>query len=110
MAKLGWQQARNLLVVDPATGLQIEHVRSTDPDLCEIEVYKTTPTVPGYEMITVTKGADGKEVQEVKDYTFISMSDFEGRRAYVTSIEHREFDLVNKYTGEVVREARLPKP
>jgi hypothetical protein len=99
-------QARELLVVDPETGKQIEHVKAADPDECWLEVWSTYECHPDHKSVWVE---GGKTVE--RDYMLMQMTDMAtGKKSYATTVQKRNFDLVNKYSGEVVREARLTPP
>lgn len=104
MALLTAAQARNLLVVDPATGLQIEHVRAVDPEKCWLEIYTINKCEPGFE--SQFQRPDG--TWETRDWTpvVIRMGDGSGQE-FLTHTETIEFDLVEKETGIVTTEARL---
>jgi hypothetical protein len=104
MAVLTYAQARNLLVVDPKTSLQIEHVKSVDPEKCTVEQYTINECVPGYD--SMFRQPDG--TWEYKDWTPVvtRLGDGSGQE-FLTHNRTMEFDLVNKNTGEVVTEARF---
>jgi hypothetical protein len=105
MALLSWQEARNLLVVDPANGLQIEHVKACDPDAGWLETWATYECADGHQ--SLWKKGDGSV--EERPYMLLSMTDAcTGRQEYMTRVHRRDFDLVDKRTGEVLREVRLP--
>jgi hypothetical protein len=107
MAMIPWDQARNLVVVDPYTGREIPHVKATDPVQGWLEIYTVVPCAPfeGMEMLHITKLADGTEVTEKFHYTFVQMHDGSGHRFYLTYYETCAYDLVNKYSGEVIHES-----
>lgn len=93
-------QAKNLVVVDPVSGMEVPHVKEVDPEMGWVEVYSTMPAVPGYEMQVIRGG-----VTEVLPYTFIRFLDSEtGQHSYGTRTCYGKFDVVMKATGEVIHE------
>lgn len=102
MALIGWQQARNILIVDPKTSKQIEHVKAADPERAWLEVWKMMECHPEYKSVWVE---NGQAVE--RDITPIQFTDGGGVRSYATGECYRDYDVVNKYTGEVVAEARF---
>lgn len=112
MAVISWQKAKNLVVVDPDTGIQIPHVKSVDPQAGWLEVYSTTPCAPseGMEMVFITNAPDGSQVTERFFYTFVDMRDpATGQKYRLTARHHGRYDLVDRYSGEVVNEVRGPR-
>lgn len=96
------QQAKDMLVVDPHTGLQIEHVAATDPDKGWIEVWATYPCAEGHKSVWIE---EGKTVE--RDYMLLQFT-IQGRgHTYQTRILHIDYDIVNKHTGLVLYEVRL---
>lgn len=96
------QQARNLVIVDPRTGLQIPHVQGADPDLGFVIIPRTTYAV--VPMI-ITEAGVSREVP----YTFVIISSGDGSgRAYSTWSCRCRFDIVHKETGEVLHEIEGP--
>jgi hypothetical protein len=98
MTVLSYQRAKDIIVCDP-TGQVIEHVCSTDPDVGWVEVWCTYPCADGHRSLWQTQNGTLEE----RDYMLLSLdngSDYMRRRDY------RHFDLVDKYTGEVLREVR----
>ena len=105
MSVIPWQMARELIAVNPATGMQIEHVRACDPERMLIEVWCTYPCVPGYE--SVWTNSDG--TTEERNYMLLQLTDpVTGERTYMSRVEYIDYDLVQKYTGEVLYEVRQP--
>jgi hypothetical protein len=92
------QQARNLVIVDPRTGLQIPHVQGADPEMGYVIVPRTTyAPVP----MIITEAGVSREVP----YTFVIISSGDGSgRSYATWSCRCGFDIVNKHTGEVLHE------
>lgn len=93
-----------MIVVDPATGLQIEHAKAFDPDAGWVEVWCTYEAHPDHKSVWLQ---DGKTVE--KDFMLLRMTDFEGNSTYMSRQYFRDFDVVDKLTGEVLYEGR-PKP
>lgn len=92
------QQARDLVIVDPRTGLQIPHVQGADPDMGYVIIPRTTyAPVP----MVITEAGVSREVP----YTFVIIRNGDGSgRAYSTWECRCRFDIVNKHTGEVLHE------
>lgn len=96
-------QARDLLVVDPDTGLQIEHVKAADPDARWVEVWATYEAAPGHKSLWLEEG--GKTVE--RDYMLLRMTDMaDGRVTYSSRVLYIDYDIVNKHSGLVVHEVR----
>lgn len=96
------QQARNLVIVDPRTGLQIPHVQGADPDLGYVIIPRTTYAI--VPMI-ITEAGVSREVP----YTFVIIRNGDGSgRAYSTWECRCRFDIVHKETGEVLHEIDGP--
>jgi hypothetical protein len=99
---ISYEKARNWLVVDPDSGIVIPHVRSSDPDKGWIEVYSTTACHPkaDLDMIVIQDG-----VTDTRPYTFIEMRDPKtNRKEWLTRRLYCRFDVVDKYSGEVIFE------
>jgi hypothetical protein len=104
MALLTSAQAKNLLVVDPESGLQIEHIKAVDPEKCWFEQYTINKCEPGCE--AVFQKPDG--TWETRDWTPVVTRLGDGSAPeFLTHTRTQEFDLVDKNTGEVVTEARF---
>ena len=104
MAILTAAQAKGLILVDPSTSTQIEHVKACDPDKCWYEQYTINQCVPGSEAMFLLP--DGN--YEYRSWTPVvtRLGDGSGEE-FLTHTRTQEYDLVNKTTGEVVTEARL---
>ena len=88
-------------MVDPHTGLQIEHVAATDPDKGWIEVWATYACHPDHKSIWTESG-----VPVERNYMLLQFTGFNGRTTYQTKILHIDFDIINKHTGLVLHEVR----
>lgn len=93
--------ARNMIVADPATGMQIEHVKEIDPDAGYVEVWCTYEAHPDHKSVWLQ---DGKVVE--KDFMLLRMTNGAGETTYMSRRHYRSFDVVNKHTGEVLYEVR----
>lgn len=105
MAIIPYWEARHLIVVD-TQGIQIEHVKAVDPQLGWVEVWATYECHPGHKSVWLE---DGKPVE--RDYMLLRMTDMhDGRISYMSRVDFRDFDVVNKYDGLVVHEVRQRAP
>lgn len=97
-----WQQAKRLLVVDPSTGLQVEHVKACDPQTGLLEVWATYEAAPGHSSIWLKDGRP-----EERPYMLLQMTDmYDGSRSWMTRFLAQDFDVIDKYSGEVLYEYR----
>lgn len=104
MALLTAAQARNLLVVDPTTGLEIQHVKAADPEKCWLETYTVNKCEPGFE--AMFQKPDG--TWEYRDWTPVVTRLGDGSAPeFLTRARNCEYDVVDKYSGLVVYEARF---
>lgn len=96
--------ARRMIVVDPVTGLQIEHVKAVHIDQGWVETWRTYEAHPDYKSVWLQ---DGKTVE--KDFMLLRMTNGCGETTYMSRIDYRAYDVVDKFTGEVLHEV-IPKP
>lgn len=100
-----------LIIVDPHSSRQIPHVKDcdADPERGWLEVYTTTPCCndPDMQMLMITKNAQGQEQTERRNYTFIVITETgSGQQHYATRMLNIDFDVVDKFSGEVMYEVR----
>lgn len=106
MAIIPYWQARDLVVVDPATGKQIEHVKAADPEFGWVEVWKTYECHPDHKSLWVE---GGKTVE--RNYMLMRMTDmYDGKVTYASTVLKIDYDLVNKHSGVVLYEVRQKPP
>jgi hypothetical protein len=105
MTLISYQEARHLLVVDPNTGLQIEHVKAIDPERGWVEIWSTYEAHPEHPSLWMENG-----VAVERPVMLMNLRDPEtGQVTYMSRVKYRDFDVIHKDTGEVFYECRVPK-
>lgn len=94
-------QAVRLLVCDE-NGVVIPHVKTINTDAKSLEVWATYEAHPDHKSLWLQ---DGKPVE--RDFMLLRIQQHDGSYTYMSRIEYRNYDVVDKFTGEVLHEVRF---